>query len=246
MKKNLLYLGIVFVVLCTGCHKPKIVCKITEPLPDATFDLGEIIRLSVLAEAENATISEVQLYLDNIGYQSMLFFPYNFQIYTDDLKEGTHTIRAVALASGGIKSEATLSFNIVKYESPDFVSFSDGKIPKGWRNDETWGSAWKIFSPGFDDDYAIGVAGFGELITRKTINANVNRIEFYIKSDSDSQSGCSIWIDNKQQYITLTQSWEKYSFELPQGEHSFKWTINSYSGSHPPVTYLDAIKFFKE
>ena len=250
MKRNLLYLGIIVTMFFISCNKPKVLCEITEPLPNATFDVGEVIKLSVLAEAENSAISEVQVYLDGIGYETKFFFPYNFRIRTDNLKEGTHTIRVIAIASGGLKSETTVSFNMVKYESPDFVSFSDGKIPKGWRIEKweydgwEYEASWRIHSPGFDDDYAIRATEFGELITRKTGNANINHIEFYAKNDTEWTS-FRFRIGNSERVINLTNSWEKYSFEIPQGEHILAWTIYSYSGNSCQV-FLDAIRFFKE
>ena len=227
-----------------SCNKPKIVCSITEPLLDSTFDLGDVINLSVLAEADNTTISEVQVYLDDIGYKTLFFFPYNFQIYTDNLKEGTHTIRVVALAYGGLKAETTLSFNIVKYESPDFVSFSDGKIPKGWRNDEWEYGRWQIYSPGFDDDYAVRATGYGGLFAKKIVNANINRIEFYAKTNSE-WAILTFYIDDiHQESFELNQSWERYSFAIPLGEHTFSWRVGGYSNYCSVL--LDAIKFYKE
>ena len=247
MKRNLFYLGIIVVMLFTSCNKPKVVCEIKEPQPNASITLGTIIKLTVFAEAENAIVSEVQIYVDDVGYETKFFFPYNFYIYTDKLKEGIHTIRAVAIASGGIKSVATVSFNLTKYESPDFVSFSDGKIPKGWitRNDE-WNEGWSITSPGFDDNYAIKSTECTDVIARKTVNANINRIEFYAKNSENGWSTLRFYIDDapQQQDINLTQSWEKYSFEIPQGEHTLRWMINGLSGG--TTSFLDAIRFFKE
>ncbi|MCL2247024.1 MAG: Ig-like domain-containing protein [Lentimicrobiaceae bacterium] len=244
MKKIYFIVCISFLILFVSCNKTKISCEIIKPLSNTTFELGDVVELSVTVDAENVIVSDVEIYLDNVGYASKDAFPYNFQIYTYDLKEGNHTIRAVAIADDGTKSEATVSFNLVRYESPDFVSFSDGQFPLGWKDGN-----WAVFSPGFDDDYSIRVSAFlaGDLSTVKTCDANINCIEFYAKDEIDNwlETDLSFYIDdNFVRKITLTKSWEKYTIDLPPGIHTFHWRLTHVG--EDCSSYLDAIKFFKK
>jgi len=247
MKKNLLLLGIILIAVFTSCKKPKITCEIINPLPNTTFELGETIDLSVVANAENASISTVQIYLDGAGYQSKSFFPFNFQIYTNDLKVGQHTIRAVAISNNDLKCEETISFNLIKYESPDFVSFSDGKWPKGWNRE-----GWYVTSPGFDDNYAIMTNlyyyYYNTVSAIKTCDENINCIEFYAKNNIENEyypTKLGFYMDNVlKENITLTTTWEKYTFDIPFGEHIFSWRRTS--GVEDDDVYIDAIKFFKK
>jgi len=242
MKKNLFLLGIILIAVFTSCNKPKISCEIIKPLPNSTFELGAVIDISVVVDAENTNISEVQIYLDGAGYQSKSFFPFNFNIYTSNLELGHHTIRAVAIASNDLKSEQTTSFNLVKYESPDFVSFANGILPEGWKS-----QGWTICSPGYDDDYSIR-SQWGELFAIKTCDVNINCIEFYAKEHVGSpyyDTRIAFFINNYLvENIYLSENWEKFTFDIPQGEHTFSW--RAYSGDGSNYAYLDAIKFFKK
>jgi len=245
MKKFILYSGILAIFFLTSCSKPKVNCRIINPLPNTTFQLGEIIELLVEADAKNATVAEVQIYLDNVGYENRMAFPFIFKIETYNLKEGVHTIRAVALAEDGAKDEATVSFIIAKYESPDFVTFSDGKLPHGWK----FGS-WKIYSPGFDDDFCLKTISAhwnSELSTIKTSNADINCVEFYAKDDiyNWTSTEISFCVDSHEiKTIRLTKSWEKYTFDMQPGEHTYRWWITSAGSSC--LSYFDAIRFYKK
>ena len=243
MKKNLFLLGIILTFFFTSCNKPKITCDIVKPLPNTTFEIGDIIDLAVTVDVENTTISEVQIYLDDVGYDKKFVFPFNFKINTTSLEQGAHTIRVVAIANSGTKDEKTIAFNITKYESPDFVSFSDGTFPKGWTHEY-----WSICSPGYDDYYAIRAVRYygNDLSTTKTISADkIDCIEFYAKDDENNWFPTTLYFRTDFSVIgvvELTKSWEKYSFDIPPGEHTFTWWIQQSDG----YAYLDAIKFFKK
>jgi len=243
MKKNLFLLGIILTFFFTSCNKPKITCDIVKPLPNTTFEIGDIIDLAVTVDVENTTISEVQIYLDDVGYDKKFVFPFNFKINTTSLEQGAHTIRVVAIANSGTKDEKTIAFNVTKYESPDFVSFSDGTFPKGWEHE-----GWTICSPGYDDNYAIGGNPYyyiSYLSTVKECNASkIDCIEFYAKKDESWYTArLAFRIDyGVTEVIELNETWTKYSFDVPTGEHTFSWWIQSGE----TYIYLDAIKFFKK
>jgi hypothetical protein len=246
MRKNLFFAGIIILaVIFIGCNKPKITCEIVQPTSDAIFEIGEMVNLAVTVEVENTTIDNVQVYLDDVGYAQKSFFPFNFQISTQNMKKGAHTIRVVALATSGDKDERNVSFNLTKEESPNFISFSDGMFPKGW---SSWGCT--ISSPGYDDDYCVnGMANYFDpyLSTQKSCGANINCVEFYAKGSSSywSTPYIRIYVDDLLvQNFALTDAWEKYSFNISQGEHTFKWELLTYSSGD--YISIDAIKFFKK
>jgi hypothetical protein len=241
MKKNLFFVGIILAFIFMGCNKPEISCEIVKPSPNATFELGETIDLAVVVDVKNTTIDEVQIFLDGAGYDKKSFFPFNFKIYTKNMEKGTHTIRAVAIASSGAKSEKSVSFTLTKFESPDSVSFSDGKFPIGWKNE-----GWMMTSPGFDDNYAIRATDYYPIVSAiKTCDDNINAIEFYAKGNESNwySSKIMFYIDTQPiATIETTDDWKKYSYTVPAGEHTFSWRSYSSDG----YVYLDAIKFYKE
>jgi len=241
MKKILLFTGIVAILCLASCSKSRISCEITNPKPNTTFELGDVIELSVITNTKS-NVHEVRIYLDDKGYVSRKEFPYNFQIYTYNLAEGTHTIRAVAITDDGTKDEATVSFNLIKYECQDFVSFSDGKLPLGW----TFEKKCQIYSPGFDDNFCL--RSNTHFSTIKTINANIDCLEFYAKKDNTPDwyhIEISFYIDGLHvKTIDLTNSWEKYTFDIQRGEHTFRWWIG-YGGSEYSA-HFDAFKFYKK
>ena len=238
MKKKLLLVGIILTIIFSGCVKPKVTCEIVNPKPNATIELGDVIELAVIAETENASLYEVQIYLDGVGYEKKHVFPFNFSIPTSNLEKGTHTIRAVAIASEEAKAESSVTFNLIQSESPDFVSFSNGKFPSGWNNE-----GWSITSPGYNDTHAIvsSYYYYSTVSATKTCNANIDYIEFYAKSYSYYGRLLYFYIDDANVAIELTDSWQRYSYPVTQGEHLFRWV--SFEDN---IAYLDDIKFYKE
>jgi hypothetical protein len=242
MKKNLFFLGIILAFIFIGCNKPQITCDIIKPLPGTTFELGEIIELALNVDVENTTIDVVHVYLDDVGYTKKSFFPFNFTINTENMEKGAHTIRVVAFASNGAKIDKTVSFTLAKFESPDFVSFSDGKFPKGWTSE-----GWMITSPGFDNDFSIRRVQYNNLVSAiKTCDENIKFIEFYAKEEEPYwyPSELEFYINGQRiEKIEMTESWKKYSFPVPSGEHTFSWRVPNGSDGY---VYLDNIKFYKE
>jgi len=243
MKKNLFFVGIILAFIFSSCHKPEITCEIVKPTPDATFELGKTIELAVSVNVENTSIDVVHIYLDDIGYDKKFAFPFNFRIHTQGMEKGTHTIRVVAIANSGAKVEKTVSFTLTKYESPDFVSFSDGTFPKGWTSD-----GWSICTPGYDDNYAIRAYGYYHSVSAvKTCGNNIKYVEFYAREDEPYwyYSELGFYMDGQMiDRIVMTNTWTKYAFPVPAGEHVFTWRV--LNGSSDTYVYLDNISFLKE
>ena len=216
-----------------GANKPP-ACSITNPQNNAQFNMDEAISVTVVAEDSDGTIAEVQLYVDNVGHSLKETFPYNFTINAGELTPGTHTLKAVAKDNQGAKGESTVSITINQpsTESPDFISFSDGKIPNTWQT-----TAWSIDNTvGFDDIYSLKAVENGvAVVTSKTFDV-LSYVEFYTTGNN-----FYFYIDGvRSDYIQLsnTGNWQKWIYAISQGAHTFKWETTSASKLN-----LDAIKF---
>ena len=87
-------------------------CSITSPHEGDSFTENSQVIVNVVAEDSDGTISVVYLYIDNVGYQELTSFPYNFTIPGGYFTEGTHTLKAVAKDNGGAKAEASVTITI--------------------------------------------------------------------------------------------------------------------------------------
>jgi len=242
MKRLINITFVLTLLLISSCSKSKdnYYCSIVAPQNEQEFYEDEDIQVSV-ETSDNGTHT-VLLYIDNKCYTGSSDFPYNFKINAGDLLPGTHTVRVKAQNNDGKQSEASVNISVKSsnYESPDSVSFSDGKLPVGWQT-----NGWHI-SPvnPFDDQF---------FLFTKTDNASVTTlktcsiIEFYIKG----YGRVSFFVDNLLiDNISLAQGgpdgggidWKKYEYESPEGLHTFKWVYHSYPGDMPRAG-LDAIRF---
>ncbi len=87
-------------------------CSITSPQEGDSFTENAQVIVSVVAEDSDGSISVVYLYIDNVGYQELTSFPYNFTIPGGYFTEGNHTLKAVAKDDGGARAEASVSITI--------------------------------------------------------------------------------------------------------------------------------------
>jgi len=214
-----------------GVNQPP-TCTITNPQNNVQFNADENIAVTIVAEDADGTIAEVQLYIDDVGYSDKNAFPYNFTINAGELTPGTHTLKAVAKDNDGAKGEASVvvKINQPSTESPDYVSFSDGKIPNTWQT-----TAWAIDNTvGFDDIYSLKAITSGvAVITSKTCDSNINYLEFYVRNGF-----VNFLVDGVQmKECSSTNKWTKYGFFLNSGLHSIKWESISSSVN------IDAIRF---
>lgn len=87
-------------------------CSITSPQEGDSFTENAQVIVNVVAEDTDGSISVVYLYIDNVGYQELTAFPYNFTISGGYFTEGTHTLKAVAKDNGGGRAEASVTITI--------------------------------------------------------------------------------------------------------------------------------------
>lgn len=125
------------------------------------------------------------------------------------------------------------------YESPDFVSFSDGLIPIGWTT-----IGW-VIDPvnGYGNSYSLFTRANNAYVT--TTKA-CNYIEFYLRGFGT----VNLYIDgflwkkiSVNNWEGEPQFWKKYMYDLPEGFHSFKWEFFSGIYVLHSCAGLDAILF---
>ena len=87
-------------------------CSITSPQEGDSFTENAQVIVNVVAEDSDGSISVVYLYIDNVGYQELTSFPYNFTIAGGYFSEGSHTLKAVAKDNGGARAEASVTITI--------------------------------------------------------------------------------------------------------------------------------------
>ena len=87
-------------------------CSITSPQEGDSFTENAQVIVNVVAEDTDGSISVVYLYIDNVGYQELTAFPYNFTISGGYFTEGTHTLKAVAKDDCGARAEASVTITI--------------------------------------------------------------------------------------------------------------------------------------
>jgi len=140
------------------------------------------------------------------------------------------------IVTDGTQSESSVTVNVVENfdgnvkESPDFVSFSDGKFPDSWLT-----YTWEVANIGYDDDYSLKSANpIAIVYTNKTVHAP-SYIQFYTKGDE-----IDLYINDVKADALLREpagSWEKWIYPVDSGTHIFRWqTQGAYK-------YLDAITF---
>jgi hypothetical protein len=228
-----------FILFFTSACKEEIpppLCSINNPHHEQEFFDDEDIPVTVIADDPNGIITSVLLVVNNKNYSATAEFPFNFTLKAGDITPGTNTIKAVAHNNTGKRSEASVKIiiNEKRDESPDFVSFSDGKIPKGWITngwyfDPTWG---------YDDSASLfSIIDSAKVSATKTCNyiefywSGFCYINFYIDG--------RIWEEMKPTFL----SWTKFYYSFPDGYHTFEWEHVIRTGAGNYGVRLDAIKF---
>jgi hypothetical protein len=180
----------------------------------------------------------VHLYIDDVCFSGNSDFPYQFTIPAGYLSIGNYSIKATACNNFGKETESKVTISIVETnsESPDFVSFSDGKLPKGWKS-----NGW-IVDPtfGYDDFNSLYTKTDGATVTT-TKTCNYFEFYFYL----EHMSILKFYIDDVLWYETNRgEFWSKYFGCLSDSIHTFRWVLskslaypNSISGN------IDAIRF---
>lgn len=122
MKNPIPYIIILIVLSLSACIKEKPpTCSITFPANNEEFEQGEMVRIIVDADDENGTVSVVRFYVDGIGVGSSASFPFIFDLNTEGVDLGMHTIKAEARDDDGLKATDEVSIRIIESSEIDTV-----------------------------------------------------------------------------------------------------------------------------
>jgi len=234
IKISILAFALLFVISCKK-EVPPPICAITNLIANQEFFEDEDIPVIVFADDMKGMITSVLLYVDNKNYSAVSDFPYHFTIKAGDLLLGTHALKVVVKNSFSKQNEASVKIKIIptNVESPDFVSFSDGKIPRGWQT-----QGWYIDpTKGFDDSFSL----FSNIDSSKiSVYKECNGIEFYLNFNS-KPGIINFYLDGELWKEIKGGNWYKFSYSFPEGLHLFEWEyliINYGYGVN-----IDAIQF---
>jgi len=126
-------------------------CTITSPASGQEITKGETITISVEAQDDDGSITEVRFFIDNVGKGSATSFPFNYNWNTDNENLGNHTLKATSFDNdGGSTSDeitvtiiessgnvpvANFSSNITSGTAPLSINFTDQSTnnPTGWQ-----------------------------------------------------------------------------------------------------------------
>jgi PKD repeat protein len=86
--------------------------SITSPANGASITQGSVVEISADATDSDGNISEVRIYIDNIGKSSSSSFPYNYTWNTSGVSMGSHVIKAVASDNDGASNFAEIYITI--------------------------------------------------------------------------------------------------------------------------------------
>jgi len=247
MKKIISLISFIILIVLSSCIKHEFTCKITYPYDGITVLTDKDLQVTIDAQDNKNSIELVKLYFDVFLFHSVsainnkITIPLIVTIPSHLLTLGNHTIKAVVTNSEGAETESSITVHVVesidnKEESPDFVTFTDGKFPVGWKT-YTWEPIKGI---GYDDDYSLKSANYpiALVYAYKTMDTT-SYVEFYTKGDV-GELYCDLYIDDeKAEALSCTPdgSWNKWVYLFEKGRHEFKWEANG------ALIYLDAVKF---
>jgi len=121
-------------------------------------------------------------------------------------------------------------------ESPDFVTFANGKFPKTWVT-----YTWEVDDVvGYDDNYSLRCANYPVALVYAFKTVDTGFVEFYTKGGD-----VNLYIDGEMATVVSAvpdkNGWTKwlYSYKHEKGLHEFKWEAEGIR------KYIDAVKFYE-
>jgi hypothetical protein len=240
MKKLVSLLCLALIIFLSGCQEDKITCKITIPHEGQSVLFSKDLIVTIDATSSKGHVPSVTVFYDTIEYAVLTSMPYKCIIPTQLLTLGEHKIKAGANCEGKV-AVSSVTFNVVKSlnnddkESPDFVTFSGGKLPDSWTT-----YTWEVVNTlGYDDNYSLKSAGqTATVYTTKTMKAR-GQVEFYTKLQNTQGGNIDLYIDNEkaQPLVHESGNWDKWVYVIEEGKHSLRWQTDG------ALKYLDAVKF---
>ena len=243
MKKLFIFLSLTIFIVFTGCQENNLTCEIISPYDGQSILWSKDLIVTIKVKNNNDEIPDFRVFLNDIEFSQLApqNTPYSFTIPCQILTLGKLSIKVVASINDAVQAEASITVNVVegldpKEESPDFVTFSDGKLPPGWIT-----YSWEIEDMiGYSDKYSLRAANYPIAIVfaNKTITAT-SYLEYYTKGGD-----IDLYIDDEKAKSILCEpverDWTKWIYSVDTGKHVFQWQAEGV------YKYLDDIRFYTE
>jgi uncharacterized protein (TIGR02145 family) len=208
-------------------------CQINSPANNTTYYRGDTVQISITANDPDGTISEVQLYIDNIGITSLETFPYNYEWNTQGETQGQHEIKATAIDTRG--GQATSTTNIIleaglpmvtTNEATDITccrASSGGSVTNpGIYPVTSKGIVWDTLqNPTIEDNYGQYEAGAGEGDFSVVLEGLLGNKTYYIRAYATNQEGTSY--GQEESFTTLNYWSEKGTFTDDRDDQTYNW-----------------------
>ena len=121
-------------------------CSFSSPDNNSTYEVGDVIAITVEAADEDGSISKVDFFFGSEIIGTDDSHPYAMAYNTENASAGTHTIKAIATDNDGKTKESTLSVTITEATGLEIISVSQSIT-----EDQTW-VAGKIYKLSTDTD----------------------------------------------------------------------------------------------
>ena len=177
------------------------------------------------------------------------------------------SLMMLLLASIGMAraDEPSVNEGIIRWSEPitteqansnQFFDFENGQIPAGWTNDNSY--PWTVVSnaySGYNGTYCIKSGNGGVSSSTSSISTTVNysqdgTVSFlggcWGEGTTNIWDKCQFFIDNVEQFSNgALQTWSNYSFIVPAGTHTFRWSYTKDGSVNPTgdAFFIDDVTF---
>lgn len=121
-------------------------CSFSSPTNNSTYEIGDVIAITVEAADEDGSITKVDIFFDSELIGTDDSHPYAMAYNTENASAGTHIIKAIATDNDGKTKESTLSVSITEPGGLEVISMSQSIT-----EDQTWLNG-KIYKLSTDTD----------------------------------------------------------------------------------------------
>lgn len=225
-------------------------CEIISPTFGAKFQKGEEVTISVEANDVDGEVKEVRFYIDGIGIYSTNKFPYTYGLITNELEQGNHIIKIIAIDNENKEGEASSEFYVELKEPTvltgeikgvtNITAVCKGEvIDDGGADIEERGICWSLSSnPTVNDNKSYSGDGIGKY--ESSIDNLNPGTKYFVRAFAKNEIGFSYGeiksfttalevITNDVRNSTeisafLVGDVIGYNFELPEPSKGFYWS----------------------
>ena len=179
-----------------------------------------------------------------------------------DLEPGIYKWGVGTVYSGnrGVETESPIAWSEPTQVMPETATrdesfdFEDGQVPAGWTNDPTY--PWTVVTNApSHTGHCLRSGNSGMASTTSAIQCTVDystagTVSFeggcWGEGTSTIWDKCEFYIDGAQQFSNgALQSWNTYTFNVPAGSHTFKWSYTKDGSVNPTedAFFIDNVSF---